>query len=172
MTARATHLRTDVPADSSNPDEIQPSDWLADHVLVDVASLSRSIQPATVTLSSADILDLHNTPVTLVAAPGAGKWVNVHNVTKYYTFGTVEYTASIDGTVYIAWGTTADETDWNVNVAGGIDIIGATRVGGTHGASSLVNQPLSACLVGGDDLTLGDGSLTITTWYSIEDVPA
>lgn len=33
-----THARTDVPADSSNPDEIQPSDFTADHVLVDVAS--------------------------------------------------------------------------------------------------------------------------------------
>jgi hypothetical protein len=38
MTARATHARTDVPADSSNPDEIQPSDFTADHVLEDVAN--------------------------------------------------------------------------------------------------------------------------------------
>jgi len=165
MAIRVTHA-TVATGTNDGSKQVSKNAWNDDHVI------EGGIQPATVTLSSADILDLHNTPVTLVAAPGAGKWVNVHNVTKYYTFGTVEYTASIDGTVYIAWGTTADETDWNVNVAGGIDIIGATRVGGTHGASSLVNQPLSACLVGGDDLTLGDGSLTITTWYSIEDVPA
>lgn len=38
MTARATHARADVPADSGNPDEIQPSDFIADHVLEDIAS--------------------------------------------------------------------------------------------------------------------------------------
>jgi len=128
-------------------------------------------QRATVTLSSADILDLHNTPVELVPAPGAGKWLNVHNVTKYFAYGTVEYTAASDGVIYVAWGTTYDEYDWTVNVAGSLDIIGATLVGGTHAASSLVNQPLSACLGFGDELTLGDGTLTITVWYSVEDVP-
>lgn len=46
------------------------------------------------TLSSAQILALHTTPIVLVAAKGAGKVVMVDEIIAKQTFGTVAYTGS------------------------------------------------------------------------------
>lgn len=46
------------------------------------------LRVATVTLSSADILALHNTPITLLAAPGAGKINVIDEVIFSFTAGT------------------------------------------------------------------------------------
>lgn len=169
MTARATHARTDVPADSGNPDEIQPSDFTADHVLVDVASLSRSIQPATVTLSSADILALNTTPITLVAAPGVGKRIAVHLVTGAIDYGTTPYTI-------------ADHIYVNVGFVGIIQLdalFTATESAGYEVAPTGLLVSMSAAENGSVTIsasdsnpTDGDSSAPITVWYSIEDVPA
>lgn len=51
-------------------------------------------QIAAVTLSSAQILDLHDTPVALVAAPGAGKLTIVDEVVLKMTFATAAYTGA------------------------------------------------------------------------------
>lgn len=49
---------------------------------------------APITISSAQILDLHDTPVTLVAAPGAGKLNIVDEVMLKMTFLTAAYTGA------------------------------------------------------------------------------
>jgi len=125
---------------------------------------------ATVTLSSANILDLHNTPITLVAAPGAGKWLLVHRVGSYFEYGTVAY-AGVDPVVYIEYdGTTtstvpiladrtADHTEAPV----------ITSAFTTAAATDRVNKALTA--IAFDAITDGDGTLTVTVWYTVEDVP-
>jgi hypothetical protein len=68
MALTITHAKVSTAGPAADPDKVGGDDWNDDHVLT-----GDYLRKATVTLSSADILDLHNTPVTLVAAPGAGK---------------------------------------------------------------------------------------------------
>lgn len=121
---------------------------------------------ATVTLSSADILALHTTPITLVAAPGAGKWLNVHRVTGYYSHETTEYVFT-GALMIVTFGSTSlGEFDATANQDAITPLVPAIKVV----ASEQVNAAL--LLYVADAITDGDGTLTVTVWYSIEDVPA
>lgn len=124
------------------------------------------IIPATVTLSSAQILDLHNTPIELVAAPGAGKWLNVHRVVGYYSHGTTEYVFT-GGLMFLTFGSTSlGEFDATANQ----DAITPWTTTVKVVASEAVNAALVLFVT--DAITDGDGTLTVTVWYSIEDEPA
>lgn len=50
------------------------------------------IQTALISVSSAELLAINTTPKTLIAAPGAGKRIIVHNVSSTLTFVTAAYT--------------------------------------------------------------------------------
>jgi hypothetical protein len=62
-------------------------------------SLVGTLQYATRTLTSAEILALGTTPITLIAAPGAGKAIWVKNVVTRLNFNTTAY-ATV-GTMYL-----------------------------------------------------------------------
>ena len=62
-------------------------------------SLVGTLQYATITLTSAQILALGTTPIILVAAPGAGRAIFVKNVYARWNFNTTAY-ATV-GTIYI-----------------------------------------------------------------------
>lgn len=123
---------------------------------------------ATVTLSSAQILDLHNTPITLVAAPGAGKWINVHRASAYHDFGTTAYTT--DDANGPAVGVSGTYSAVVGNLTATEDYIDAKTVP-QEGTVTMVNAAVRA-FGNGTTFTLGDGTLTVTVWYSVEDVPA
>jgi len=124
---------------------------------------------ATVTLSSAQLVDLHNTPVTLVAAPGAGKWLDLHRYEVYYTYGTADYTTNDSGPVIYVGDAAASSA---ISVASW----GSSRVVGSAGyldavlAADIVNGAMTV-QPAGSVLSDGDGTLTVTVWYTIEDVP-
>ena len=52
------------------------------------SDITSEIQLATVSVSSADILALHTTPITLIASPGSGKITVVDQVIYNFTAGT------------------------------------------------------------------------------------
>lgn len=58
----------------------------------------------TVDLSAADIKAMYATPVTVIAAPGAGKVIAVDEVVYSFTYGGTQFTGG--GTVILAWETT------------------------------------------------------------------
>ena len=166
MALTVTHAYTATGADDPEA-EINRAEWNAEHVVVG------GIIPATVTLSSADILDLHNTPVTLVAAPGAGKFVVPHEVVAYYSFGTIAYTASGEAPT-IRWGGSVSAGDaimTTSRLTGTVDAIDHASGSGGGDASGIVDIALQAKVTDGS-FADGDGTLTVTVWYSIEDVPA
>jgi hypothetical protein len=59
---------------------------------------------AEVSLTSADILALNSTPITLVAAPGAGKIIVPVSILTQFTYSTAAYTTNTNGRVYYATG--------------------------------------------------------------------
>ena len=138
----------------------------------DLVATGSLIRKATVTLSSADILALHTTPITLVAAPGAGKWLLVHRTVGVLTYGTTAYSVA-DGIspFYDGGGQPLGDLTAMFQAS-------ASTVGVSPGASAY-SAPLSSAenkavvlTDGAGDPTLGDSTATITVWYSVEDVPA
>lgn len=135
---------------------------------------------ASVTLSSADILDLHNTPVTLVAAPGAGKWVSLHRVMTVKSSGSTEYVYGsalvlglgddpnnspyyfYDQTV----GSDLSTTEPRVSYMGMPQMYGFQLTS----VDQLDDQPLRVGATAFGPITDGDSVLTIYVWYSIEDL--
>ena len=57
-------------------------------------------------LTSPQLLALRATPVQLIAAPGAGKYINVISIDMHYTFVTGAYT-NINASLKVFYGTTA-----------------------------------------------------------------
>ncbi len=153
-------LRAAIPASGSTDHE--------DHTRGIVDALIAGVRKATVTLSSADILDLHNTPVEVVAAPGAGKFLVPHLVIANTSGGTVAYT--IADSVVIEVG----DAQW-VGVTSLFSLTGeqtSTFVPAsvTFGTTDIENRSI-AILATDDNPADGDGTLTVDVWYSIEDVP-
>ena len=161
MALTVTHAYTATGADDPEA-EINRAEWNAEHVV------SGGIIPAKVTLSSADILDLHNTPVTLVAAPGAGKYLVPHKFIAYFDAGTTEYLSG--GSVVAAWYWGAERRDDMADLSGTSGAVLVTAVTNSGNALDIVNTAIRVGAV--DALTDGDGTLTVTVWYSVEDVPA
>jgi len=126
---------------------------------------------ATVTLSSAQILDLHNTPITVVAAPGAGKYIAVHKVVAYLNHVTTDYVSS-SGDLSVCYSGEEADPYSTVNLQRSADHIAVEAVQQMSlPAASMVNVAIVAA-ANGSVFTLGDGTLPITVWYTIEDVPA
>lgn len=123
---------------------------------------------ATVTLSSANILDLHNTPITVVAAPGAGKFLLLHRVLCQYSYGTAAYVngdgpprLTLGAVLYLTIGGLIDQTT---------DFTRSLAPPDYDGSADPANLALTVD-DGGAAHTTGDGTLTVTVWYSTEDVP-
>ena len=168
MALTITHAKVSTAGPAADPDKVGGDDWNDDHVLI-----GDYLRKATVTLSSAQILDLHNTPITLVAAPGAGKFVVPHEVVAYYSFGTIAYTASGEAPT-IRWGGSVSAGDaimTTSRLTGTVDAIDHASGSGGGDASGIVDIALQAKVTDGS-FADGDGTLTVTVWYSIEDVPA
>lgn len=123
---------------------------------------------ATVTLSSAQLLDLHNTPVQLVAAPGAGKWVVVHKVVPVYKYGTAAY--ATDGSQAPVLGYDGDQSLGGLmeNITGSADVAEVRTPNYEGGIPE--NEPVTAA-TDGAIFTDGDGTIPLVVWYTVEDVP-
>lgn len=135
-------------------------------------SVGFSAQSETVTLTSAQILALHGTPVTLIAAPGAGQMILLQQVSMEYIFNTTPYTvpvganlrSSING---VNVGTDIAATgllDQNANT------IAYSRAGNeTTGitVATLANQPLVISNTNATEFTAGDGTLVVNVLYNI-----
>ena len=132
-------------------------------------ALRYGIRKATVTLSSADILDLHNTPVEVVAAPGAGRFLVPHLIVARTSGGTTPYT--VPDAVFIQVG----DASW-VEVSSLFSVVTGEQVAtfipaAVNYATTDVENGAITIYSSDDNPTDGDGTLTVTVWYSIEDVP-
>lgn len=136
------------------------------------------------TINSAQLLDLHNTPVVLVPAPGANKIISFYQLQLVYRRNTTNYTvvnnASFDfyydGTnVSVGASTVATGLLDNTFAGGGIGIKTVANPASLEGntpvaAGTIKNLAVVTKLNVGGQLTLGDGTLTIYGSYTIEDL--
>lgn len=140
------------------------------------------VSVVTTDLSAAEILALHTTPITLVAAPGAGKGWRITALTFVFTWVTTAY-ASADGRVCV--GSLAqiedDYSPWETDPAGvpgfmtagpgesptGDWVVELRQTGQTSitPPEMIDNEPL-AIFNPNDPFVDGDGTMTVTVWYS------
>jgi len=133
---------------------------------------------ATVTLTSAQLLALSTTPIPLVAAPGAGKYIFPQMFVLEYLFGSVAYhpTASTNN-AFINWtGQAINSNNAPVAIPGWGVFIAATASSVLFG--SVANAAASAISLASatnkglnfgipNPVTLGNGTLRVTLVYSI-----
>ena len=80
----------------------------------DVLRSNNLVQNTKVTLTPEQILDLHNTPVELIPAPGVDKFLVVFSIYVYLDFNTTPYAASNSGIINFRYG------DFNTVMSGGL----------------------------------------------------
>lgn len=130
-----------------------------------------AISHESVTITSAQILDLHNTPITLLAAPGAGSYYRVLSCDLVYNFNTTAYSTS-GGTpsVQAFYGTsstsiTSSSTTLIPSVASKVNFY----IANSSTAVTLSDIENKAIIfkntVGGSSYTTGDGTLTCNIVY-------
>ena len=131
-----------------------------------------AVQKAVVPLSSAQVQHLKATPVQLVAAPGAGKLLNLVSLVGQYKAGSSAYTLGDGGDFSASLGSTS--LGIRLSAAGFIDRT-ANQVqfnspSGLGAQSSTENQPLMIFNSGAGEWTDGDGSVIVTVYYTVVDL--
>jgi hypothetical protein len=134
------------------------------------------VTQATATVSSAQLLALSGTPVTLIPAPGAGKAINVISAFIQYKHGSTAYTPGSMGTLDImnAGATPQTNSIAGVPQTGFIDqttdqiyspfAIVSNSVGAVLPRTLIENTAIQAGTLASP--TLGNGTVTFTITYS------
>ena len=134
------------------------------------------VQTTTVTLTSAQLQNLRANPITLVAAPGAGNYVNATSAILQYKAGGAAYGLPGGGNLSITIGAPANGNTTFVSTdlaaTGFIDKLkNQVRVPRpvfvNDSESNLANQELRVSNDGDAEWISGDGTVTITVFYTI-----
>jgi len=132
-----------------------------DNGIVNIGTITKKVS-----LSSVQILALNTTPITLVAAPGVGKYIHVLYTTANLTFGTTSYaTSSILSATFggIQCVTELDILDASLSVHRQFQV--CTCISGAATTQILDNTAL--VVETGADPTLGDSTVDIYITYKI-----
>lgn len=134
----------------------------------DIANLAPAdLLIAKVTLSSAQILALFTTPITVIAAPGAGKLINLINVTARLNYNSIAYGAGNDDIAFSlnAW-TLVTFTGFLSNTTNYAGIFSAFANADDISVSPIANQPVTVAALTGNP-TLGNSTVDIYATYNI-----
>ena len=147
---------------------------MTDLPLSPAASQAGPVFQASVILQPADIRALFSRPVTIIAAPGAGKFIHVLGTAKFYVFATAVYTNCASAGIYygpvgnsIAASTAA--ATLLAAASSGCAITGGQAY--TGDPASLINQPV---VIGAPQNPAGAtaaGRLKVILTYTIEQGP-
>jgi hypothetical protein len=134
------------------------------------------IKVVTITLTSAQLLNMKVTPVQLLPAPGIGKAYCVFTTLSHYRFKTTPYTLAGGGTLEIQpSGPGAFGIFFVSNNVGfldqGADVI-ISGYGNLQGydVAPYDNMPLTITENAAAAMSVGDGTVTIVMYYAIVDL--
>ena len=130
---------------------------------------------ATVTVSSAQLLTLGSVPVTIVAAPGANKYINPISIVVSYNYGTVAYVfAGTESPTFFVGSSNAFYQISTSAINGAADFNRKLFEfsSGVTGVPITTNTALTLGTADNGDPTAatGDGDLDVVVYYTIEDV--
>lgn len=115
---------------------------------------------AEISLSSAQILDLNATPITLVAAPGAGKVIVPLTYVVSYTYVSAAYAANVD--LRARYTTGGFNSIYTLSA-----VASSNQITTPQSLTSVIaNEPIQA-FVGTGNPTTGDGTIKIGVYYKI-----
>jgi len=129
-----------------------------------LASTSDAIMSVSRTLSSAELLDLFTTPITLIPAQGANRVIVPSELIYQYTYGGTAY-SSPSNFLKIFSGTIGNNSMFSIpdNVfEGTASAIGVESPSGLSSANSALEIQCPNA-----NPTLGNGTLTITIYYRV-----
>jgi hypothetical protein len=140
------------------------------------------VQSVKMTITSAQILALNSSPITVIAAPGANKFIYVFGAVYRTHFGTTRYTVS-DQTIGLYYppastGDIADSAGAGSGVGTALNSLvdsivfttnGSVPFGGGDGVSALANNSVVLSSQSADP-TGGDGTMSLNVLYCVLDV--
>jgi len=134
----------------------------------DIADLAGGgIITVKISLSSAEILALSTTPKTLIAAQGAGTYINVLSAAFRYNFVSAAYATNY--TLRLELGSMNPLVTTNIIITGTSNdwiVSSPTQTLEVSGSPDWVNVPLKARIVGGNP-TAGDSTVDIYVTYNV-----
>jgi len=131
---------------------------------------SGAVLNASVSLTPAQLQQLHSSPVQVVASPGPGQFINVLSFAVQYKAGSTPYTLPAGGNFSIA------PKFVNGSAVAAVGLIDQSTNGiatsgeypqATVSQSALENKPMSVQNDTGTEWNGGDGTVTITVYYTV-----
>lgn len=137
-----------------------------------LAAVSSNLFRAAVTVSSAELLAIGGTPKTIVAAPGANKFLAVKSISASYKYNSTPYDfgssesptfiiGSGNGVGQIGYTTMNESNDFNVILQ--VPYLAASQKITTNTALTLTTGD-------GNEASVGNGDLDVVVWYTIENI--
>lgn len=133
-------------------------------------SVSATIQIATVTVTSAQLLALYTTPINLIPTPGAGNIIQILSAVWHYVYATAAYATNTD--IRIEYGTLAGNPnyiDLNGVISQTTDMWGTGSMPDASVAADLRNLPMQLKVVSGNP-TAGGGYINFVIAYTIQSI--
>lgn len=125
-----------------------------------------NMQYAKVTLTAAQVKALHGTPITLVAAPGAGKFVQLLDAALYLNYGTAAFAAGSTVQLIMNSIAIATTTAALLNNGSSIMIQPAFPALATTASQGAANAALTIT-ASGSEFTTGDSTVDVHLWYAV-----
>jgi hypothetical protein len=125
------------------------------------------VKTARVVLSSSQILNGFTTPVQVIAAPGAGKFIQLMEVAQIYYFGTTAYLTNTNGNLDYNGSTTMFQSMNFSGVANSVSMRLHNQIGP---ATSVIENTAITWFVSGGNPTAGDGTIELDITYRIIDL--
>jgi hypothetical protein len=174
-------LNTNGPFGKRAKSDVEDYDFNSNMEIIDTA-IAAGLQAASVTLTAAQIKALKATPIQIIPAPGAGKAINLIQAVWQYKFGTVPYgnvpsfpTATLDisqGDINtsdfgLAAAFAEGFLDQNQNMVQIQPQIPPSGVGIVGTQAEIENVAVHLGNSGPSEFTNGDGTLTVTVYYTV-----
>lgn len=133
--------------------------------VVDSDGVARSVS---LTIASADVLTLNGTPLTLIAAPGAGKAIELLFFSTEVEYGTAAYATNTTLQLITDTATTPQGSDQDILLSTVSRVLRgrAATVSGTSDTMLIENKALLVKVATGNP-TAGDSDITIRAYYRV-----